>query len=56
MATMTQQARPPVLAPPSGRAGFPGALRSEFTKIRSVAIYTLILLIVGAILFRRRDA
>jgi hypothetical protein len=37
MAAMTTQpVRPPVLPPPSGRAGFGGTLRSEFTKIRSV--------------------
>ena len=34
MATIIQQA--PVLPAPSGRAGFGGTLRSEFTKIGSV--------------------
>ena len=51
MATTTQQARPPVLPPPSGRAGFPGTLRSEFTKIRSVrsTYWTLLVLLVLSI-------
>ena len=51
MAITTQQARPPVLPPPSGRAGFPGTLRSEFTKIRSVrsTYWTLLVLLVLSI-------
>jgi ABC-2 type transport system permease protein len=51
MATMTQQTRPPVLPPPSGRAGFGGALRSEFTKIRSVrsTYWTLLVLLAVSI-------
>jgi ABC-2 type transport system permease protein len=51
MAAMTQQTRPPVLPPPSGRAGFGGALRSEFTKIRSVrsTYWTLLVLLVVSI-------
>ena len=44
MATITRQA--PVLPAPSGRAGFGGTLRSEFTKIRSVrsTYWTLLML------------
>ncbi len=51
MAAMTQQARPPVLPPPVGRAGFGGTLRSEFTKIRSVrsTYWTLLVLLVVSI-------
>ena len=51
MATTTQQAHPPVLPPPAGRAGFPGTLRSEFTKIRSVrsTYWTLLVLLVVSI-------
>jgi ABC-2 type transport system permease protein len=51
MAATTQQARPPVLPPPSGRAGFGGTLRSEFTKIRSVrsTYWTLLVLLVVSI-------
>jgi ABC-2 type transport system permease protein len=51
MAVTTQQARPPVLPPPSGRAGFGGTLRSEFTKIRSVrsTYWTLLVLLVVSI-------
>jgi ABC-2 type transport system permease protein len=51
MAAMTQQTRPPVLPPPSGRAGFGGALRSEFTKIRSVrsTYWTLLVLLAVSI-------
>ncbi len=50
-ATTTQPARPPVLPPPSGRAGFGGTLRSEFTKIRSVrsTYWTLLVLLVVSI-------
>ena len=45
MATTTWQA--PVLPAPSGRAGFGGTLRSEFTKIRSVrsTYWTLLVLL-----------
>ena len=45
MATITRQA--PVLPAPSGRAGFGGTLRSEFTKIRSVrsTYWTLLVLL-----------
>ncbi len=45
-AVTTTQA--PVLPPPSGRAGFGGTLRSEFTKIRSVrsTYWTLLVLLV----------
>jgi ABC-type transport system involved in multi-copper enzyme maturation permease subunit len=45
-AVTTSQA--PVLPPPSGRAGFGGTLRSEFTKIRSVrsTYWTLLVLLV----------
>jgi ABC-type transport system involved in multi-copper enzyme maturation permease subunit len=45
-AVTTRQA--PVLPPPSGRAGFGGTLRSEFTKIRSVrsTYWTLLVLLV----------
>jgi ABC-type transport system involved in multi-copper enzyme maturation permease subunit len=51
MAVITQQTRPPVLPPPSGRAGFRGALRSEFTKIRSVrsTYWTLLVLLAVSI-------
>jgi ABC-2 type transport system permease protein len=45
-AVTTRQA--PVLSPPSGRAGFGGTLRSEFTKIRSIrsTYWTLLVLLV----------
>src|SRR5882757_203860 len=45
-AVATRQAS--VLPPPSGRAGFGGTLRSEFTKIRSVrsTYWTLLVLLV----------
>jgi hypothetical protein len=48
-ATTTQRA--PVLPPPSGRAGFGGTLRSEFTKIRSVrsTYWTLLVLLAISI-------
>jgi ABC-2 type transport system permease protein len=51
MTAITQQTRPPVLPPPSGRAGFVGALRSEFTKIRSVrsTYWTLLVLLAVSI-------
>ncbi len=51
MATITQPARPGVLPAPSGRAGFGGTLRSEFTKIRSVRStwWTLIVLLAISI-------
>jgi ABC-2 type transport system permease protein len=51
MAVTTQQDRPPVLSPPSGRAGFRGTLRSEFTKIRSVrsTYWTLLVLLAVSI-------
>src|ERR1700749_4063814 len=41
----------PVLPPPSGRAGFSGTLRSEFTKIRSVrsTYWTLLVLLVVSV-------
>jgi ABC-2 type transport system permease protein len=47
----TTQTRPPVLPPPSGRAGFGGTLRSEFTKIRSVrsTYWTLLVLLAVSI-------
>jgi len=47
----TAQAQAPVLPPPSGRAGFGGTLRSEFTKIRSVrsTYWTLLALLVVSI-------
>ena len=50
-AMTTQPARPPVLPPPSGRAGFGGTLRSEFTKIRSVrsTYWTLLVLLAVSI-------
>jgi ABC-2 type transport system permease protein len=50
-AITTQPARPPVLPPPSGRAGFGGTLRSEFTKIRSVrsTYWTLLVLLAVSI-------
>jgi ABC-type transport system involved in multi-copper enzyme maturation permease subunit len=46
MAAITRQA--PALAPPAGRAGLGGTLRSEFTKIRSVRStwWTLLVLVV----------
>src|SRR5512140_2980690 len=49
MATITRQA--PALPAPSGRAGFGGTLRSEFTKIRSVrsTYWTLLVLLVISI-------
>src|SRR6201985_3010806 len=45
-AVPTRQA--PVLPPPTGRAGFGGTLRSEFTKIRSIrsTYWTLLVLLV----------
>src|SRR4249919_3492236 len=48
-AVTTRQA--PVLPPPSGRAGFGGTLRSEFTKIRSVRStwWTLLVLLAVSI-------
>jgi ABC-type transport system involved in multi-copper enzyme maturation permease subunit len=48
---MTQDARRPVLPEPSGRAGYLGTLRSEFTKIRSVrsTYWTLLVLLVVSI-------
>src|SRR5580692_13160428 len=48
-AVTTRQA--PVLPPPSGRAGFGGTLRSEFTKIRSVrsTYWTLLVLLVVSV-------
>ena len=51
MATATHlapQSRPAALPAPAGRAGFGGALRSEFTKIRSVrsTYWTLLTLVV----------
>jgi ABC-2 type transport system permease protein len=51
MAAITQQARTPVLPAPSGRAGFGGTLRSEFTKIRSVrsTYWTLLALLAVSI-------
>ena len=51
MAVTTKQARPPVLPPASGRAGFGGTLRSEFTKIRSVrsTYWTLLVLLAVSI-------
>ena len=47
----TQGTRAPVLPPPSGRAGFGGTLRSEFTKIRSVrsTYWTLLVLLAVSI-------
>jgi ABC-type transport system involved in multi-copper enzyme maturation permease subunit len=47
MATTTRQA--PVLPAPSGRAGFGGTLRSEFTKIRSVRSTYQTLLVLLAV-------
>jgi ABC-type transport system involved in multi-copper enzyme maturation permease subunit len=49
MATIIQQA--PVLPAPSGRAGFGGTLRSEFTKIRSVrsTYWTLLMLLAVSV-------
>jgi len=54
MATTTQlpgSSAPALRGAPSGRAGFGGALRSEFTKIRSVrsTYWTLIALVVVTI-------
>jgi ABC-2 type transport system permease protein len=54
MATTTQlpgSSAPALRSAPSGRAGFTGALRSEFTKIRSVrsTYWTLITLVVVTI-------
>src|SRR5215813_5536130 len=53
MATVTtrQAQGAPVLPPPSGRAGFGGTLRSEFTKIRSVrsTYWTLLVLLAISI-------
>ncbi len=51
MAATTQATRPPALPPPSGRAGFGGTARSEFTKIRSVrsTYWTLLVLVVTGI-------
>ena len=48
MAAVTTTGQAPVLPPPSGRAGFGGTLRSEFTKIRSVrsTYWTLLVLLV----------
>ena len=49
--TQTRETRPPVLPPPTGRAGFGGTLRSEFTKIRSVrsTYWTLLALLAVSI-------
>ena len=49
MATITRQA--PVLPAPSGRAGFGGTLRSEFTKICSVrsTYWTLLMLLAVSV-------
>ena len=49
MATTTRQA--PVLPAPSGRAGFGGTLRSEFTKIGSVrsTYWTLLMLLAVSV-------
>ena len=49
MATITRQA--PVLPAPSGRAGFGGTLRSEFTKIGSVrsTYWTLLMLLAVSV-------
>jgi len=49
MATTTRQA--PVLPAPSGRAGFGGTLRSEFTKISSVrsTYWTLLMLLAVSV-------
>ena len=49
MATIIQQA--PILPAPSGRAGFGGTLRSEFTKIRSVrsTYWTLLMLVAVSV-------
>ena len=48
---VTTQARVAVLPPASGRAGFGGTLRSEFTKIRSVrsTYWTLLVLLAVSI-------
>src|SRR5690348_9656181 len=50
MAAVTTR-QSPVLPPPSGRAGFGGTLRSEFTKIRSVrsTYWTLLVLLAVSI-------
>ena len=49
MATITRQV--PVLPAPSGRAGFGGTLRSEFTKIGSVrsTYWTLLMLLAVSV-------
>jgi len=49
--TQPRETRPPVLPPPTGRAGFGGTLRSEFTKIRSVrsTYWTLLALLAVSI-------
>jgi ABC-2 type transport system permease protein len=49
--TQTQQARPAILPPASGHAGFSGTLRSELTKIRSVrsTYWTLLVLLAVSI-------
>jgi ABC-type transport system involved in multi-copper enzyme maturation permease subunit len=51
MAAVTTTRQAPVLPPPSGRAGFGGTLRSEFTKIRSVrsTYWTLLVLLAVSI-------
>src|SRR5690348_2115908 len=51
MAATTTTRQAPVLPPPSGRAGFGGTLRSEFTKIRSVrsTYWTLLVLLVVSV-------
>src|SRR5690349_23882214 len=51
MAAVTTSRQAPVLPPPSGRAGFGGTLRSEFTKIRSVrsTYWTLLVLLAISI-------
>jgi len=51
MAAVTTTRQAPVLPPPSGRAGFGGTLRSEFTKIRSVrsTYWTLLVLLAISI-------
>ena len=51
MAAMTKTARPSVLPEPTGRAGFGGTLRSEWTKIRSVrsTYWTLLVLLAVSI-------
>src|SRR6266702_2003311 len=50
MAAVTTTRQAPVLPPPSGRAGFGGTLRSEFTKIRSVRSTYWTLLVLLAII------